>query len=180
MTGQGAGIPREDRPGPILLPDGFVVPGALCAELAAALALLEAYTRGTPPPAACRQLRLSHPVAAVLMASKTAAARHQAQRHQARAAWAAPTSATPIVLGPAQLPSGSKAEEITTTEAADLAGFTPEWWRRLAVRGTIRARQVDRRTWLLTRSDVVGYANRAGQETPYDREHDGNPQRRAS
>ncbi|WP_406507642.1 hypothetical protein [Streptomyces sp. NBC_00212] len=55
-------------------------------------------------------------------------------------------------------------EELTTAQAADIAGYSPEWWRRLAVRGTVRARQDSRRTWLLARADVVGYANRARQE----------------
>ncbi|MFF3911542.1 hypothetical protein ACFYZJ_37700 [Streptomyces sp. NPDC001848] len=175
MTGPGAGIPRDERPAPVLLHDGVAIPGALCAELASAL---EEYLTLLPP--ARRAGRLSRPVAGVLKASRAAAAQWQLQQHQARAAWAAPTPVASVVLGTAQLPSVSKTEEITTTEAADLAGFTAEWWRRLAVRGTIRARQADRNTWLLQRADVIAYTARARQETPHGSNDDGTgPERQA-
>lgn len=155
--------PRDGRPAPILLHDGIAVPGELCAELASALALLNDFVRGAPPPASCRAQRLSRPAVAVMLAARDAAARHQAREH-ARQAWAPPTPVTAEVLGTAQPVSVSGVEELTTAQAADIAGYSPEWWRRLAVRGTVRARQDSRRTWLLARADVVGYANRARQE----------------
>ena len=162
MIGRGAGVPRDERPAPTVFHAGVIVPAELTAELAAAL---EEYLGMLPP--ARRGGRLSRPVAAVLKASRESAALWQLQQHQARAL-AAPTPVTPVVLGAAQLPRESVVEEITTTQAADLTGFSSEWWRRLAVRGAVRARQASRNTWLLSRQDVIAYATHARQET-----HDG-------
>ncbi|MHA6762066.1 hypothetical protein [Streptacidiphilus sp. PAMC 29251] len=159
----GAG-PRDERPAPVLLPDGGIAIGAaLCAELAAAL---EEYL--VLLPAGRRGGRLSRPVTAVLLASKAAAVQHQGRLHAARAL-AAPTVVTPEVLGAAQLARVSGEEEITTTKAADIGGYSPEWWRRLAVRGDIRGHQVERGTWLLNRADVTAYATR--QETAREHRH---------
>jgi hypothetical protein len=153
---------------------GVIVPAELTAELAAALeeylALLPAGRRGG---------RLSRPVLAVLKASRESAAQHQARQHAVRAL-AAPTATAPAVLGAGQLASVSESEEITTTKAADLAGYSPEWWRRLAVRGTIRGRQVERKTWLLYRTDVVAYARPMESSTHDDSDQAGTrPQRQA-
>jgi excisionase family DNA binding protein len=156
--------------------DGIAVPGALCAELALAL---EEYRSLLPP--ARRNGRLPLAVAGIQKASRSAATHYAARQHAARA-WAAPTPAAAEVLGSAQLASVSVVEEITTAQAADLAGLTPEWWRRLAVRGTIRARQVDRRTWLLSRTDVIAYATDRPMETSADDNRDQDapgPQRQA-
>lgn len=161
------GLPRDERPAPTVFHAGVVVPAELTAELASAL---EEYLGLLP--AARRGGRLSRPVAAVLKASRESAAMWQLQQHRARAALADQTAVTPVVLGSAQLPRVSVVEELTTAQAADIAGFTPEWWRRLAVRGTVRARQVDRRTWLLSKADVVGYATRARQETEHGGDDD--------
>lgn len=181
MTETPPAAARDERPAPIVLHDGIVVPGVLCAELAAALEEYVGLLRGAPLPAARRGTTLSRPVVAVLLASRDAAARHQAQQHALRA-WAAPTAGTPVVLGTAQLAEESGAQElITTSEAAELAGFSPEWWRRLAVRGTVRGRQVERRTWLLNRQDVIAYVHRADQETPrgHSDPHPARPARQA-
>lgn len=154
-------LPRDERPAPTVFHAGVIVPAELTAELAAAL---EEYLLLLP--ASRRSGRLSRPVAALLKASRESAAQWQLQQHRARAL-AAPTPERLVVLGAAQHARESDVEEITTTVAADLAGYSAEWWRRLAVRGTIRARQVDRRTWLLQRGDVIAYANhRPSQEHP--------------
>lgn len=163
MSGPGAGVPRDERPAPTVFHAGVIVPAELCAELASAL---EEYVGMLPP--ARRAGRLSRPVAGVLRASREAAAVWQLQQHRERAAWAAPTVPAVAVLGCAQLNGESVAEELTTAQAADIAGYSPEWWRRLAVRGTVRARQVERRTWLLSKADVVGYATHARQEKHHD------------
>ncbi|MCU1617330.1 MAG: hypothetical protein JWO98_4870 [Frankiales bacterium] len=150
---------QDDRPAPSEMWDGFATPGACCAELTLAL---EEYITLLPP--GRRNGSLPRAVMAVLKASRSAAAHYQARQHAARAL-AAPTPVAAVVLGTAQLASVSESEELTTAQAADIAGYSPEWWRRLAVRGTIRARQAERRTWLLSRADVVAYANHRPLET---------------
>ncbi|TKA13194.1 hypothetical protein [Actinacidiphila oryziradicis] len=166
---EGVQPPRDDRPAPSELWDGIAVPGPLCAELSAFLDAAHRNGGG-----------LSRALLGVLKASRSAAARYQARQHAARAL-AAPTPVAREVLGVAQLASVSVVEEITTAQAADLGGFTSEWWRRLAVTGRVRARQAERHVWLLHRADVIAYTNRRLMETPDDnRDQDGpGPQRQA-
>lgn len=152
MTG-----PRDERAQPARLWDAVAIPGPLCAELAAALDLLEAFVRGTPPPAACRAPRLSRAALAVREAAREAAVDHQ--RQQTRRAIAAATAASAPVLTSAQLLSSSDlGEEITTAEAASLAGVTETRIRQLAGAGTIRGHKGPRDVWLVRLDDVRAYA----------------------
>jgi hypothetical protein len=152
---------RDERPAPVLLHDGFVIPGELCAELVQALEEYVLLLRGRPLPPGRRGAQLSRPALAVLLAARDGAVRHQAHLHTLRAL-AAPTPVTPVVLGAAQLGPVSDVEEITTVQAADRFGYTSEWWRSLAKRGTVPARRGERGTWLLQLPGVVAYTR---QET---------------
>lgn len=164
MSGSYKPAGRDERPAPVVFHAGILVPSELTAELAQALEEYALLLRGTPLPAGRRGACLSRPAVAVLLASREAAAQHQAREH-ALQAWAAPTPVTDGVLGTAQPSAESDTQEITTSRAAELYGYSPEWWRRLAVRSSIRGRQVERGTWLLHRSDVVHYATRRPQES---------------
>lgn len=148
-----------DRVQPARLWDAVVVPGPLCAELAAALDLLEAFVRGTPPPTACRAARLSRAALAVRAAAREAAVDHQ--RQQTRRTVAAASAPMAAVLTSAQLLSPSdQGEEITTAQAASLAGVTETRIRQLAGAGTIRGHKGPRAVWLVRLDDVRAYAAR--------------------
>lgn len=150
---------RGDRVQPARLWDAVVVPGPLCAELAAALDLLEAFVRGTPPPAACRAARLSRAALAVREAAREAAVDHQ--RQQTRRTIAAASTPAATVLTSASAPAPSNAgEEITTEQAASLTGLTEGRIRQLAAAGTIRGRKGSRDVWLLDPADVRAYRER--------------------
>lgn len=152
--GRGA---REDRPDPAVFWDGVVVPGALCAELAAALQLLAAFVRGTPPPAACRAPRMSRAAAVVLAAAEDAAV--QFQRQQSRRVSAAESvTPVPVLTSPQLLSPSDPGEEITTARAALIAGVTETRIRQLAGIGTIRGRKAERNVWMVRLDDVRAYA----------------------
>lgn len=154
MTDPYAGL--DERPAPVLLPDGgMVVPAPLCAELAGALELLAGFLRGTPPPASCRAPRLSQGVLVVMRASGDAAVAYR-RRQTRMAASAAPTV---TVLPPAQ-PVASSEQMVTTAVAAEVVGVSPEWVRRLAADGVIRAARAPRNTWTVHLEDLRAY--RAG------------------
>ena len=146
--------PGDDRLAPVQLHDGIVVPGALCAELAADLVLLGDYLRGAPPLAAAAAPRLSRATLAVLKASREAAVVYR--RQETRRTSAAPTA---LFLPPAQLPApcDQEAEMVTTAAAAEAAGVSQEWIRRLAAEGKIRGRRSDRNTWHVHLGDVRSY-----------------------
>ncbi|WP_327069259.1 helix-turn-helix domain-containing protein [Kitasatospora sp. NBC_01302] len=169
MTAPAQPPARDDRPAPTVFHSGIIVPAELCAELAGALDLLAAYLRGTPPPASCRAPRLSRAAQGVLQAARDAAVLHR-RRETARAALATPT---PPVLPPAQPPAAST-QMVTTAVAAEAVGVSPEWIRRAAAEGRIRAEQAPRNTWLVDLDDVRAW--RAGRTR---RSHGGHPERTA-
>lgn len=154
---------RDDRPAPVLLWDGtLVVPGVLSEEVAAALDLLEAFMRGTPPPSACRQVRLPRGVWSVREVARQAAVqfREQQAAHRANAAASAPAA---TVLTTAQAPSLSdRRQQLTTEQAATLAGVTEARIRQLAAAGVISGRKTSRNTWLLDPESVREFARRRG------------------
>lgn len=169
---------RDDRPGPVLLWDGVAVPGALCAELAGALDTLEAFLRGTPPPASCRVPRLSRGVFAVREAARAAAVLDvERQERASRLAFAAASAPQVTVLTPAIARRESAPEEITTLQAAMLAGVSEARVRQLAAAGTITGRKADRNVWLLDPESVRAYRDRRGSRHGHD---DGNGHQRAA
>lgn len=140
----------DGRLAPVPLPDGgLYVPGPLTAELAGALELLDAFVRGTPPPSACRAPKLTRVAASVLLASRDASIAYRRRETQR-------TSAAPTVtfLPAAQLQPLSDQEMVTTAKAAEIVGVSPEWIRRLASTGRIRACRAPRNTWLVDLGDV--------------------------
>lgn len=160
MTGapfRGGGGARDDRPAPVLLWDGVVVPGVLAEELVAALDLLEAYERGAPPRGR-RAAGLSRGVWSVREVARQAALQFRAQQ-EAHAANAAVSGPVVTVLVPAQAGSQSAAE-ITTEQAATIAGVSEARVRQLAAAGVIEGRKTSRNVWLLSRASVRAYARR--------------------
>ncbi|GAA3255986.1 hypothetical protein [Streptomyces lavendulae] len=157
-TAKAPRVPYTDhRPAPVVIHDGLVVPGALAADLVAALDLLEAYVRGVLPRGMRPPGRLS-PVAVAVRSAARAAAQVAAQQAQYVAANAAASTAAPKLLAPAQIPAQSL-QEITTEQAATIAGITESRIRQLAAAGTIAGRKTDRNVWLLDPSDVRAYRN---------------------
>jgi len=69
-------------------------------------------------------------------------------------------SSNTAVLAPAQTARPSEADEITTTEAADLTGRSPERMRQMAAAGKLGARRGPRRAWLLDRREVIALRDR--------------------
>jgi hypothetical protein len=138
---------------PVVLPDGggLWVPASLAAELAAALQLLDAFVRGTPPPAVCRAPRLPRSVASVMQAATDAAVRHR--RREARSACAAATVPPVPVVASAQTKSIS-GEEIGTGEAATILRVTEQRVRQLAASGELPGRKGPRDVWLFRREEV--------------------------
>lgn len=144
------------------LPDGgMVVPAAYSAELAAALELLDAFLRGTPPPGSVTAPRMTGRMREVQAVAQEAALRHRQQEN--RRGWAAPTAPHVPVLPPAQPVASSDGEMVTTEQAAVLTGFSAEWVRRLAASGVVRGRKGPRNTWEVDLEDVRAY--RAGRPT---------------
>ena len=159
---------RDARPDPVVLHDGLVVPGALCAELAAGLLLLEAFLRGAPPPAAARAPRVSRAVLAVRVAAQEAAVTYQ-RRETQRRAFAATNAPQATVLTAAHVLSpSSPGDEITTARAATIAGVTEARIRQLAGAGTIRGRKTPRDVWLVDLGDVRAYAARRTRRSGTD------------
>lgn len=152
MTGLYEGL--GGRPEPVVLPGAdLVVPGAAAAELAGALELLAAFVRGTPPPAA----RLSKTVLGIKVAAGDAAVLYRRQATQRAITSAAPTVRAVAVLPPAQ-PEGSSTQMVTTATAAAAVGVSPEWVRRLAVDGKVRAELGPRRTWQVDLDDLRAWS----------------------
>lgn len=150
-TAKAPRVPYTDhRPAPVVIHDGLVVPGALAADLVAAIDLLEAYVRGVLPRGARPPGRLSPVAVAVRSAARAAA--------QVAAANAVASTPTPKLLAPAQIPSQSS-QEITTEQAAAIAGITESRVRQLASAGIIAGRKTDRNVWLLDSSTVRAYRN---------------------
>ncbi|MFC9631410.1 helix-turn-helix domain-containing protein [Streptomyces mirabilis] len=129
----------------------------MTAELAAALDLLAAFVGGTPPPAACRSPRLSRAVVAVRAAARDAAVEYQ--RQQSRQSFVA-ASASPVAVlaAPQALSPLGQGEEITTGQAATIAGVTETRIRQLAAAGTIQGRKTPRNVWMVHLDDVRAYA----------------------
>lgn len=148
---------RDNRPAPVLIHDGMVIPGCLAAELAGALDLLDAYIRGIPPSAAYQGGRLPRAVFAVRLVARDAAVKHH---EQVRRATAVANAARPVVLAPARAPAVSEDQQLTTAQAAALAGITESRVRQLAAAGTIRGVKTSRDVWLLDPRDVRAYAQR--------------------
>lgn len=167
-------VRREERPAPVVIHDGMVVPGALCAELSAALDLLEAFINGTPPPAACRAPRMSRVALAVRVAAQAAGVDHQRQR--TRLAIAAANVPPVTVLAPATAePMSTQQEMVTTEQAATITGLTEQRIRQLASAGTIRGIKAGRNVWLLDPESVRAYRRRRshGAGTDVEREAHG-------
>ncbi|MEY2243191.1 helix-turn-helix domain-containing protein [Streptomyces sp. BF23-18] len=158
MTGvsRGGGGARDDRPAPVLLWDGLVVPGVLAEELVAALDLLEAYGLGTVVASRGRPVRLSRGVWAVREVARGAALRFREVQEVQQAC----AAATVAVLTPAQPRSQSRPEELTTEQAATILGVTEARVRQLAAAGDIEGRKAARNTWLLSSESVRAYAHR--------------------
>ncbi|GLW00898.1 hypothetical protein [Streptomyces lavendulae] len=170
-TAKAPRVPYTDhRPAPVVIHDGLVVPGALAADLVAALDLLEAYVRGVLPRGARPPGRLS-PVAVAVRSAARAAAQVAAQQAQYVAANAAASTVAPKLLAPAQIPAQS-VPEITTEQAATIAGITESRVRQLAAAGTIAGRKTDRNVWLLDSSDVRAYRNGRRRTGRGDEERD--------
>lgn len=155
----------DSRPVPTVFHDGIVVPAALCAELAGALDLLEAFLRGVAPPMASRSQRLPPAVSAVRVRAWESGLEY---RRRPRA-FAAVSPVQPAVLAPAQTITPS-VTEITTEQAATLLRLTEARVRQLAAAGTIAGRKGERNTWLLDRGSVRAYRARSP-----DRDHDDRP-----
>lgn len=154
----------DKRPGPMVIHDGIVIPAALCRDVGAALDLLEALLRGTPPPLTSKAPRMSPAAAAVRMAAWQSAV---AFSEQQSLACAAESARQPVVLAPA-IAGGVSASEITTAEAAGLLGVTEARVRQLAAAGAIAGRKAERNVWQLSRDSVTSY--RGG--TRYGNRHD--------
>jgi len=153
---QGGSGARDDRRAPELLWECVVVPGSLAEELAVALDRLEAYEHGVP--LARRQpARLSRAEWVVREFAREAALRFRAQQ-EAHGAYAA---AIATVLTPAQAASQS-GPEITTEQAATIAGVSTVRIRQLAMSGDIKGRKAARNVWLLDPESVRAYAQRRG------------------
>lgn len=155
MTGIPSGVGRDGRLAPIVLHDGIVIPGELCAEVSAALELLEAFVCGTPPPAACRSPRLSRVAIATLVAAREAAVQHR--RRETQRAHAAASVAPVAVLAPAQTPALSSQEELTTEQVAVILGVTTSRVRQLAAAGRVPGRKTARDVWLFDPEAVRAY-----------------------
>lgn len=154
-----SGYQRRERPAPIVLHDGLVIPGDSTAELAAALDLLDAFLHGRQPPAAVKQPhQLTRAQTAIREAARTAAARYRQQETERRS-WAAPTVPPAPVLVPAQ-PGGSSAP-VSTETAAAASGFSSEWVRRLVASGRVRGHRGPRDTWEVDLDDMLAYRDRA-------------------
>lgn len=153
---------RDERPGPVVIHDGVVIPGALCAELTGALQTLQAFVQGTPPPAACRAPRLSRAVAAVMAATEQAAVDYR-RRETQRSAHAAASATAVTVLTPAQTAARSSQEEITTEQVADILGVTASRVRQLAASGQLPGRKTARDVWLFDPETVRGYRDNPGR-----------------
>ncbi|MFF6939976.1 hypothetical protein [Streptomyces lavendulae] len=158
----------DNRPAPVVIHDGLVVPGALAADLVAAIDLLEAYVCGALPRGARPPGRLS-PVAVAVRAAARAAAQAAARQADYAAAHAAASRPTPKLLAPAQIPAQSS-QEITTEQAATIAGITESRVRQLAAAGIIAGRKTDRNVWLLDSSDVRAYGRRRTGRGDQDRD----------
>lgn len=166
MSGQGGGIPRDERPAPMHLPGGdLVVPGALAAELTAALEVYVGVASGVLPPAACRVPRVGRAVLAILTESRKAAAQHR--RVETQRANAAASAPIVTVVASAQIPSASS-QEITSGDAAVVVGVSEARVRQLAAAGAIRGRKGPRDTWLLDSADCRAYAARRRMRRPAD------------
>lgn len=168
------------RPEPVILPNGagLWVPAELTAELAGALATLEAYQRGTPPPTACTQPRLTRGAAEVLQAAREAAVQHR-RRENLRRATLTSAGPTVTVLPPAQPGAPSDLEMVTTRRAADIAGVSQEWVRRLATEGRIRGQRTDRNVWLVNLDDVRAWRNGRTRRTGTHGYENPDPEREA-
>ncbi|WP_169316750.1 helix-turn-helix domain-containing protein [Actinacidiphila oryziradicis] len=154
--------PDDRRPAPVQLWDGIAVPGVLCEELTAALDLLDAYLRGTPPPASFRRPRLSWAAQAVRVTARDAAVEFR-QQQEARRAYAGASAPVVTLLTPAKAPSGSDRRQFMTTEqAATIAGVSEARVRQLAAAGTIDGRKTSRNVWLLDPESVRAYRARRG------------------
>lgn len=153
------GYQRRERPAPVVLHDGLVVPGDSAAELAAALDLLDAYLHGRQPLAAVKQQpqQLTRAQLAIREAARTAAARYRQQETERRS-WAAPTVPHAPVLVPAQL--GGSSALVSTETAAAASDFSSEWVRRLVASGRVRGHRGPRDTWEVDLNDVLAYRDR--------------------
>ncbi|MFI2202661.1 hypothetical protein ACH47Z_18150 [Streptomyces sp. NPDC020192] len=143
----------------MLLHDGLVVPGVLAEELAAALDLVEAYGAASSNLPG-RRRGLSRGVWAVREVARQAAVQFREQQ-QAHAANAAANAPVVTVLVPAKAAAES-VSEITTEQAATIAGVTEARIRQLATAGVIEGRKTSRNVWLLDPGSVRAYAHRRG------------------
>ncbi|MFE6849116.1 helix-turn-helix domain-containing protein [Streptomyces sp. NPDC057686] len=170
-TAKAPRVPYTDhRPAPMVIHGGFVVPGALAADLVAALDLLEAYVRGVLPRGMRPPGRLP-PVAVAVRSAARTAAQAAAQQTQYVAANAAASTAAPKLLTPAQIPAQSS-QEITTEQAATIAGITESRVRQLAAAGIIAGRKTDRNVWRLDPADVRAYRNERRRTRRGDQDRD--------
>lgn len=137
---------------------GVALSGAVCAELAAVLAVHARTARRNGG-------AMSSALAEVSGVVSSIAADREARRHResARAVPPAPSASGPSALDrPTSAPSVS--EWITTAEAARRLGVTERQARRLARDGRVRARQDDRGTWRLDGRAVGTYGGQRGHE----------------
>lgn len=153
----------DERPAPVLLHDGLVVPGELCAELAAALETYAAFLRGTPPPVSCAQPQLSRAALAVLMTARQAAVDHR--RRQAQRANAVAYAPPVAVLTPPIAAAPSSPEEYTTDQAAVFLGVSSARVRQLALSGELPGRKIDRNVWRFNPEDVRAWRDRPRRRT---------------
>jgi hypothetical protein len=154
--------PDDRRPAPVQMWDGIAVPGVLCEELTAALDLLDAFMRGTPPPAG-RRVRLSWAAQAVRVTARDAALEFRRQQQESRRANAGASAPVVTLLTPPQTPPVSDRRQFMTTEqAATIAGVTEARVRQLALAGKISGRKTSRNVWLLDPESVRAYRARRG------------------
>jgi hypothetical protein len=150
----------SDHPGPSL--NRWLelsVPPEDLAEVAQWLAELVDRREGRIPPGAARQ----YPVTEKLRAYAALARRGAAEHAAARARASAGASVPPVPVVSPAIGVAESGAEITTSEAARLAGLSGVRWRQLAASGRVRARMGARRAWLLDRADVIAYTS--GKDT---------------
>lgn len=148
----------DRRPGPVLIHDGVVVPGALCVDLGILLDLLQAYLRMYPVLPNGRTVRLPRAAEVLYDAIHDAAVDFQ-ERQAAEAAFAVASAQRATVLTPAQTITQS-GPEITTEQAATILRKTEARVRQLLAAGSLTGRKIERNVWMINRGSVLAYASK--------------------